>query len=297
MRLLRLLIVVGLLLTLLFLPIPFKLFPIYLRSLMDGCHIFLFAGLTALIYYYCPTLNLVRLALYALIIAVLSELIQPYFKRSLELHDFVFNILGIGLTIFAIYLKRRPAQGRVLKYIFYTFLLISGFCFCLPVFQSLQAYQRMHQRFPVLADFESNIDQQLWVPGPVADGRLACTLDLPGSLWCQNVAGRSPGIAFAPGLMDWSEYNNLVLEIENPGEAFTIYLRIDDDQDCTKYTERFNASYLLKTGSNQIKIAFPEIIAGPTHRKLNLAKITRIVLSLYADPKRREFKIEEIRLE
>jgi hypothetical protein len=73
---------------------------------------------------------------------------------------------------------------------------------------------------------------------------------------------------------DWSRYKALCFDIYNPGEKqVQVSVRIDDKKDYPDYAERYNRSFNVNPGMNQISIPFKSLITSGTKRNLDLKKI------------------------
>lgn len=99
----------------------------------------------------------------------------------------------------------------------------------------------------------------------------------------------------------WSDYQKLVLQIENPSsEMFELTIRISDKQhelSKQKYSDRFNHRIELLPGWNQIEIPVEQIKNAPLGRTMNLAEIYILKLFLSEPGKAREIYLNKIFLE
>ncbi|MDZ5711378.1 VanZ family protein [Jeotgalibacillus haloalkalitolerans] len=79
----------------------FQLYPLFHASFFEMTgHFFMFSVLTYLVYINFKQLHLTFLI--ALIFAVTTELLQPFFGRGADLYDLLANMIGIFLVVFLI---------------------------------------------------------------------------------------------------------------------------------------------------------------------------------------------------
>ena len=95
---------------------------------------------------------------------------------------------------------------------------------------------------------------------------------------------------------DWRGFKALCFDIYNPEEKQQISVRIDDRKDYPDYGERYNKSFILNQGMNQISIPLNTLVTSGTDRNLNLKNIYRLLIFTASPEKRVVLYINFIRL-
>ncbi len=111
-------------------------------------------------------------------------------------------------------------------------------------------------------------------------------------------AGPYPGIDFRGIDPDWSKYKELRLDVYNPAQdAVRFHIRIDDAQSGWGYADRFDRTFVLRTGGNAVSIPLPSIKTNIHARPLDLKRIERLMIFIPGNQKTTELFIDAIRLE
>jgi hypothetical protein len=102
-----------------------------------------------------------------------------------------------------------------------------------------------------------------------------------------------PGLSLKLAESNWSAYDLIALDIDNPQEEMLdIVVRIDDRPDYPDYEDRYNVRYTLLPGSNHLRIPLNSLCTSGTARPLNLRSIsqfmffmvdTQVIYRLYVD--------------
>lgn len=218
-------------------------------------------------------------------IAVAVEIIQPFVNREASYWDLVVGACGIIVATAWYYVSSSPKISRTNQLysyaVFLSILVISMVIVLFPAWEEFNLYQWQKSRLPILSDFESVRDVDLWHPyqwggdencqsfetKEVAyEGRHALKVILPKS----SVAG----VKYSANQHDWSKYKVLSIQIFNPDDApIDISIRIDDAWKSQNYFERFNTKRTLAYGWNSINITIDEILNYPYVREFHISKI------------------------
>jgi hypothetical protein len=111
-------------------------------------------------------------------------------------------------------------------------------------------------------------------------------------------AGQYPGIHFQNLRTDWSESRCLRMDVFNPStEEIKFYIRIDDHKSGWEYANRFDTTFALKQGMNNISVPTEAIRTNIHSRPLHLKKIKRMIVFIPHNDKTRELYLDNIRLE
>ncbi len=200
----------------------------------DQVHIFLFGGITLLLYWFGPLQGRIwRVALVSAVMGGAVEFLQLLVGRQALFTDFLLDLVGIGIVVsFVIW---RGHGRRAGKWVLLLLLLsIPAQLYFLP--WRISATYRCQNTFPALANFEAYGDRYLWtsnMKGKLTYPRIADTPDGEGHVL--RLAGGSesnwPGAIMRHFPEDWSGYTALKLDVrlvDAPGDTVKFGLRLDD---------------------------------------------------------------------
>jgi hypothetical protein len=78
---------------------------------------------------------------------------------------------------------------------------------------------------------------------------------------------------------DWRGFEMLCFDVFNPGEkTVPVSVRIDDRDDDPDYGNRYNKSFLLEPGMNEIRIPLDTLITTRNQRKMDLYNIESFMI-------------------
>lgn len=215
--------------------------------------------------------NSKRLILGLVLISGAIEIVQPFFDRDGNFQDFAVSSLG-ALSGYLFNLQYRLGLRVMIVSVFSMPLFF-------PIYWRYDALRYQERLFPEFASFNGSRSVNLW-EATSPDGSSSSTLYVPpeSKLVVRALSGKEwPGVVYLNQFLSWSGYNALELEVES-FEDLNLSIRVDDDQRCKEYNDRFNKGFLLKEGSNKIRIPFEELRMTRSGRMLNLEKIKRVVL-------------------
>lgn len=106
-----------------------------------------------------------------------------------------------------------------------------------------------------------------------------------------------PGVSLKNAGYDWSKHNTLNFSIYNQEKiSLRLTVRIDDTKD-PSYNDRYNNTFIIKPGMNNIAIPFNSLLTSDTNRKLNLSKIENVIIFLVRPDEKRILYLDNVRLE
>jgi len=161
-------------------------------------------------------------------------------------------------------------------------LAIAGLILLLPAVKSGLDETRALMQFPVLSDFESSLELGRWssrYPMRIV------TLDKeqPGKVLRVDLdKAQYAGLSLEYMPRDWRGYRWLELSIYQPkAESLSITVRLHDfeherGRSAYAYSDRFNKSYVLREGWNQIRISLDEVRMAPFLRDMNLGEMVNL---------------------
>jgi hypothetical protein len=269
-----------------FIPINPKGFKIFLDPFCDALHFGAFFVFTAGLRHYLLKHGSENLAAtlssagFMSLAAVGIEILQPFFGRSASSNDVGYGLCGVFFAVSILWVfSKKPTP--LIFIIGGGAALFMQIALLLPSAIALRALSISDMQFPQLADFEQPLELKLfdgssYKPAPFVRVGGIATSGLH-SLWVE-LSEDNNKLSFDARYKDWSERSNLFFEIHNPESTpFRLFLRIDDDQDCTEYENRYNSSFIVEQGWNRVEIALSDIASGPKNRKLNTSAIRKII--------------------
>jgi hypothetical protein len=257
----------------------------WMSAAMDGLHVPAFAVLTILVRHLFAR----KSSLFAVIISILLaggvEVIQGVTGRSPSWADFGLGVLGTLLIPWGLWLRHRIIAGMGIAL---PALLFTG----LPLFNMSAVRTRLTQDLPRLGFAPERGWSSAWHPH---DGSLTKVLVTSSgrTLQVEVSSGSYRGVSFLPGSQDWSAYRQLDVGIWNPGTAFPLGLRIEDQQSGQAHHQRFNGIFVIPPGRSEHSLRLDEIARGPTERRLDLRRIRRLALFTGENEPARTFVLEE----
>lgn len=269
--------------------------PLY-RELWSQGHMVFFAllslWLTSVVPMHSPRRWLL-LTLAILVAGAIIEGIQSQIGRTASWEDGLRNLIGAWFGLFwSLPAHRKVYVGRALA----SALVLWQLSGLVP--HAMSHVYRI-QQFPVLANFESPRDLDIWsgnierVTEPVREGRYSLAVYLE--------AQRFSGVGSYALRPDWRGYDELVFDLYNPYEsALPIVLRINDrqhEQDGPRYADRFNRRLIVQPGWNEYRIALEDVRMAPKGRTMNLAEIQQVQLFVQELEQPRTLYLDYVRLE
>lgn len=223
----------------------------------------------------------------------LIEIIQTYVGRDGNWADILLDVSGAWLALFWMLPSSKWIWlGRVTSIALLTpnlFLVIN---------EARYQYNAIG-KFPLIAGFESSIE----LLGYKNRFELSDQFHTQGSMSVKIklTTDRYSGITFNRLFNDWSSYKLLKYDIYNPeAESFELHIRVNDvqhDINGWQTNDRFNQSFIINPGWNQLVFSVSDIQQSPVNRQMNLAKISQIVIFSRQLPQGRTIYLDNLRLE
>lgn len=217
-----------------------------------------------------------------------SEFIQPWFGRDSSWEDLYQDLLGIlaGLLFYFAFISR--VKKRYLNAALAWLVVLFGLSDPIIWFY---AKELRDKKFPLLADFESGIGSRFYearygavlarVPAPEAwqtNESTVAQVEFKSGTW--------PGINAFDLRGNWGAYQQLVLEIYNPhSEILEIVVRIHDEKHNGQHDDRFNQTFQLAAGLNELAIPVERIAKTRSGRNQRMNKV-RVMMVYMSRPQR-----------
>ena len=151
----------------------------------------------------------------------------------------------------------------------------------------------------ILLDFESDLEleQIQWKCHTLFSLSRDHTTHGEKSLKMELYPSDYPGLDPKLEEKDWRGYKALCFDIYNPEEKnVQISVRIDDQKDYPEYKDRYNKSFILNQGMNQINIPLNTLVTSGIARNLTLKNIYRLLIFTSNPEKKVVLYIDYIRL-
>jgi VanZ family protein len=266
-------------------------------------HILCFALWAFLYVFWRRAGTFVRLLVEALLLTLFcggaTELIQARIGRTGDWADLVADLLGcvMGVLVYCSFWRR--ASGRRLlpvQLLVLLFLLWS----LVPLGKVVADEIVAAHQFPLLSGFETPLESSRW-SGSAArfvDHRYAFSGE--ASLCVQLTTQLYSGLGLRDFVSDWSAYRYLSLQVYNPEtEPLQLYLRVHDrlhSESQYAYSDRYNTSFKLHQGWNQLLVPLAKVVVAPRTRQLDLAQIAGMGIFVGQLEHSRQIYLDEVQL-
>lgn len=230
------------------------------------------------------------------VIGTIGELVQLFGSRNADPMDVVRDMVGAGVawtTLSAISNKGMRRIGLVC-----IALALVGAVAASPLYWSWVFQQRAAQ-LPFLARFEQTWELELWethhskfslvpLPSSYPDRRVARLEFEPEEF---------PGASFEEIYPDWSGYDQIVVDVFNPGVPVSLSLRVHDVSHDEAFSDRFNLTWDVPYGGSELRIELEDIRTAPDGREMDLTRIEGLVLFAHELPAPVALYFANLRLE
>jgi hypothetical protein len=266
-------------------------------KLFDLGHVPLFFALTL-----CLWLLLNRSWAWALSIALglggLAELVQPYFRRTSSLRDFVRDVIGAALAVVVVRAWQGPRTALRLAAHALAALALLAWPVADAAPRLLDAYAGYHE-FPTLADFATDGQMIRWwcsqatlrrVPDPEQPSGWSARLELlPG-------VKQYPTAVLEPVVRDWGGRRRLCCSFTVQEEPLVVVWSIrgrDADGESTHY--QFEKTYAA--GAHTVRVDLEAVARRALPTPLDLSEVRIVQLFIYRPDRPRTVDLHRIWLE
>jgi len=229
------------------------------------------------------------------------ELLQSLVGRSVSIEDYGRNVAGASVALlFSIsadagrygdpprsHLARLPA-----RFLAVAMLVLAGW----PMITMMQAYRGRASSFPVIYDAAEPWTREFVslrraeISGESAsDGRPATKIVYQPAAF--------PAFILREPLGDWSDFDQLLVEVEIPERGPRwLDIRIDDEAHDGRYSDRFHRRVELNPGAQTLSLALSDVKSAPAERSMDLEQIRSLTLFVADNSGRCELVLKRIRL-
>jgi len=292
-----------LLFLLLFVDMPFEDRFRSLNAFWNLGHIPLFALFARLFFVGNPLLHrysmpqrLVVCVLASAIVGALVEVLQYGLARNMDMGDVYRDVLGALLGFFFVPLGVTAITAGLLRITVVLLIAVQ----VQPLVLAMVDEQRARRTFPVLSEFESRAELSRWRGGIKRSLSVGQVYSGDSALRFDTGTEAYSGIALAYFPRDWSGYRQLSLAIFSEQRGLRMTLRIHDQQHLQgpqRYNDRFNRSFTLDKGWNQLTVPLTDVATAPLGRALNLRQIAGLGLFVMRQPQVRTFYLDRVQLQ
>jgi VanZ family protein len=228
------------------------------------------------------------------VLGVLVEGVQMCsVARAPDVYDILRNQLGC-LLVFAIYY-----QQKGFKRIVFRFVIIGFMCFAfIPLLRGVTDEWIARKQFPVISDFETSLEIDRWKSNGLIRIEKGIARHGEHALRVQLTTDTYSGVSLEYFHGNWQGFTSLFFSVYNPDDVpLEAVCRIQDSAYVNRYDDRFNRSFLLKTGWNDIVISLEDVEHGPEGRLLNLAEVESFKLFVMEQERERIIFMDWVYLE
>ncbi len=206
--------------------------------------------------------------------AMAIEVVQHAIGRDRSWRDVHLSLAGagLGLLLTPLWWRMLPRVAAALLGLGVAAVLL--FWSLQPLAVALYDEWQARRAFPVLADFTTPFELDRWTGWSqrrieIREGKPAMRVDLS--------PGRYPGITLEHFPKDWRGYQTLELALYAP-TPFELTCRINDQRHDTRFDhrDRYNASYPIFAGRNQIRIGLNGVRQAPEGREMDMHQIDEL---------------------
>jgi hypothetical protein len=221
---------------------------------------------------------------FTFLLGVLIELMQLGVGRSMDSADLLKNGVGALLGLAFLSPGRLPLSRftrHSLQAMAFILLTAAALPFAAALFDERQAIKN----WPVLSNFEQASEIGRWSTVGDTHINLDSTIARAGrqSMKVELGTSKYEGVSLDHFPGDWSTQQKLILHVYNPAQqALTITCRVHDkthsQSNHQHHFDRFNQSYTLNPGWNQVSISLQDLVTAPSDRLMDTRRIVSLII-------------------
>ncbi|MDX2481782.1 MAG: VanZ family protein [Desulfuromusa sp.] len=220
--------------------------------------------------------HLFEVVLLAFLFGGLTELIQSGIGREATWQDLGNDLVGalLGVVFFAE--SRKTVCNWQLK-LLQAPVLFMALWSLLPVGKVMIDDVTAWRQFPLLSGFEMALEETRWGGSARRDINHDVHFAGSSSLRIRLTTQRYSGVGLKDFPQNWTDYRSVSLQVFNPDQdPLQLHFRIHDQlhrKYSNAYGDRFNTSFMIKKGWNQLQVSLAEVAQAPKNRTLDLTRI------------------------
>ncbi|GMT42808.1 MAG: hypothetical protein IEMM0002_1219 [bacterium] len=208
----------------------------------------------------------------SLLFALAIELLQGVFDRIMDMHDVWRDILGSLAALFFFTPGRKTFSRNILR----AFQVVTALFILMefvPLAKALTDEAIARRQFPILSGFETPFEMDRWKGDGLAIER-EIVRNGKASMKVHLTTEQYSGVQLEYFPPDWRKYRSLKFSIYNSSsEPLRVVARVHDEDHVKNgqpYYDRFNMSFVLSRGWNDLEIPIERIANAPKKRAMNL---------------------------
>lgn len=222
------------------------------------------------------------------LISLVSEILQLGVEgREAEVQDAVHNLIG-AICFLAIrsgfdtrlWSERNGPQRGFLMGAASLALFVASW----PLFALGWHYGMRAAAFPVVVDFDSRWQQPFIISPRASLGRIEApeawrhrTGDMVSAIRFLHTPW--PGVTIREPYPDWSGMSLLRLQVfsQRP-EPVRLTLRIDDETHNQEHRDRYNRTFNIEPGLNELTVSLEDVRKAPADREMDLSRVVQLII-------------------
>jgi hypothetical protein len=242
---------------------------------------------------------LLEIVVLSLLIGGLSEIIQSGIGRQASWQDLGSDLVG-GLCGVAL----APQRAGYLQYwavkLFRVMVVVLALWSLLPFGRVILDDLIAWRQFPLLSGFETPFEVSRWSGSAARSIERDISFTGRASLKVRLSTHRYSGIGLRDFPQNWTGYRAVGLQVYNPAaEPLTLHFRIHDRfhrQHDNAYSDRFNTSFQLHAGWNQLRVTLADVVAAPKGRPMDLRQVAGLGVFVGKLERPRTIYLDEVKL-
>ena len=233
------------------------------------------------------------------LLGLLTECIQVFLPhRYFQIGDILYDALGAAGFLSLRYVMDHKGMNRAARRAILSMFVLSMGVALIPFARAVLDAVHMHRNFPMISSFEKSIEMSMWRSEKEKLSRTG--VHATHGAYCLKVPlvpGTYSGASTRRLIRDWQGYESLLIDFFIPGkEPLKFTVRINDTIHNDEYQDRYNKSFLLQPGFNEVKIPLIDVFNAPTGRTMDMGSIGLLCMFSWNLKKERTVYIDNIRL-
>jgi hypothetical protein len=226
----------------------------------------------------------------------LTELLQSTIGREGTWLDLGNDIIGSSIGLFFLTSARRSLPFFRLRSLQVPVLILVVWSL-FPTGKVIVDDLIARQQFPLLSGFETSLEASRWR----GSAKRVVSTNVPfsgkASLQVNLNTQRYSGLGLKDFPRDWSNYRFVTLRVFNPEiDPLQLHFRIHDHFHANRYSDRYNNSFKLQSGWNELLIDLDDVLNAPKGRKLDLSRVAGMGVFVGKLERPRTIYLDEVRL-
>lgn len=270
------------------------------RYIWGAGHLFTFALWTYLYSLSRNRLSFQRLFLDVMVLTVVigggTELVQAGIGREGTWPDLGCDLVGSLFGLFFCVEGRRNLRPVLLKA--FQIPVVALIVWTLyPTARVIVDDLVARKQFPLLSGFETALEASRWSGSASRTVSREFASSGQASLKIRLSTQRYSGLGLKDFPRDWSGYGAVSLRVYNPDpEPLQLHFRIHDHLHDNSYRDRFNRSFTLESGWNQLTVMLDKVAEAPKDRRLDLSRIAGMHIFVGKLERPRTIYLDDVRL-